>query len=180
MSNFVLTHILKPVFNFDKILYLIIVENIITSYKYALHNIPWPWFFFVENNVDLSRSWSRDRWLWQNPKWCFFFLTTFGHVWKMVVSHNQKPWTVCINFYSVRTVNLLEIMLKNRCWPVTFHTYYSRRCRRIVSKLHGVINPSCPDHTKKIVKFQPWTSGAYVQKQMLAHHFPQLLRYRHP
>jgi hypothetical protein len=51
-------------------------------------------------------------------------------------------------FSLVPTVKLLGIMFRNRCWPHHFSHYYNRRCRRMVSKLAGVINPSCPDHIK--------------------------------
>ena len=61
----------------------------------------------------------------------------------------------CRLIYPVPTMKLLGIMLRNRCWPITFHTnYYNRRCQQMMSKLASVINPSCPDHTKLSVWFQ--------------------------
>ena len=45
-------------------------------------------------------------------------------------------------FRPVPTVKLLGIMFKIRCWAITFSHDYNRRCRRMVSKLVGVISPA--------------------------------------
>ena len=37
-----------------------------------------------------------------------------------------------------------------------FSHYCNRRCRRMVFELAGVISPSCLDHTKLPVRFEPW------------------------
>ena len=48
------------------------------------------------------------------------------------------------------------------CWgidvgpPLFTLRYYSRRCRWMVSKLVGVISPSCHDYTKLSIQFQLW------------------------
>ena len=91
----------------------------------------------------------------------------------MPLSHNTLR-------HRVGATELLGIMLRNRCWPTTFHTitsgdvdewccylqYYFHVLRRagnltilvatsseIRSHLH---QNACPDHTKVYVRFEPW------------------------
>ena len=46
-------------------------------------------------------------------------------------------------FRLIQAVKLMGIMLKNRWWPtIFFFHYYSRRCRRMVSEVPGVIGPT--------------------------------------
>ena len=40
------------------------------------------------------------------------------------------------------TVKLLGIMLRNRCWPTTFHTVIAGDADGLCLKLASVINPS--------------------------------------
>ena len=44
-------------------------------------------------------------------------------------------------FHLGLAVKLLGVMLGYKCWPTTFHTYYRRRCRRMLWELAGVISP---------------------------------------
>ena len=71
-------------------------------------------------------------------------------------------------FHPVPATKLLMwgLCWENRCWPTTFHIYYSKRCRRMVPKVVSVISPSSPNHTKLSIRFQPWNCwcGDYVEK----------------
>ena len=54
------------------------------------------------------------------------------------------------NFPFVPAMKLLRIMLRNRCWPTTFHIIISRKYQWMVLELVDVITP------QSIVPFLPW------------------------
>ena len=57
----------------------------------------------------------------------------------------HTPITPIFSFGS--SYEIVGIMFINRCWPIIFHIInYNLRCRRMLSKLAGVINPTHTQH----------------------------------